>query len=728
MKHDPFTKSFSLKDVGKSTGKQPMEQLILKDVSEAIESSSLTLSQTISALPVLEPLCKATGSLLKPVHIYPHDYLMVEIDKAGTRFVVHAESTKTYKYGGEMDQHRAPASWNAQNVWLRKIPEKFQPARSPESKARMNTDKKWILGGTDITVLIMAHQWKGDQIRFATPEAKILYEFLLARFLMQTHSSLIGAEFKVNKTIPEDPRDFIDHPDPELRLLPYQKVALAMCEGKEAFALFMQQGTGKTPVSIARLCLESRRHYNRSNRMLRALIVCPRGVRKNWQNEISRFTTTPGKIAVLRGDKLRRIRGITDAVREDKDCRYGVAICSYESIENTWEAIGKIPWDLVILDESHYIKSPNSQRSKVCRDKLRENVKMRMILTGTPITNHVMDLWSQFEFLAEGMSGFMTFKNFRKFYGKYAKVEGVAGVEKLVGMKNLPLIQERLTRISFSITKKEANLNLPEKTFDVYEVEMTKKQKEFYVKIQKELALEIEQDENTNKLVTADHILTKLLILGRITSGHIKWNNQYDFDGEILVKGKVEQIDTINPKIEAVVEMLRQTKADDPKCKTLIWACWVEDIEALSRRLKEEKIGFLSFYGATKDKDRDVAEDKFNKDPSIEVWLGNPASCGEGLNLLGYNWEDDKEDQVDTYCGHEIFFSQNWSPTQRSQAEDRAHRKGTRSNVRITDLQVPFTIDEEIRERVLLKRKTALAIQDIKSLLFRVLKNYEFAA
>jgi SNF2 family DNA or RNA helicase len=495
-----------------------------------------------------------------------------------------------------------------------------------------------------------------------------------------------------------------------------------MCIGQEGFELFMQQGTGKTPICIARICFEARQMRKKTGKMLKVLVVCPRQARSNWANEIERFAVVPGKVVVLRGGKIRRVRGIVDTIRDEKDCDFGVCICSYESIEKTWDAMGAIPWDLVILDESHYIKNPNAQRSKACR-RMNELTGKRMVLTGTPIGNSVMDLWSQMEFTNSGMSGFMTYNNFRKFYGVFEKRNPVSGfgVEKLTGMKNLPLIQERLVRTSFSITKKEANLNLPEKVYDVYEVGMSARGAEFYAQLQKQLAIEIQQAQES-KTCTAEHILTRLLRLAQITSGHVKWDNEYDEEGNEIAHGKLEQIDLVNTKTSAIIDILKEEAENDNNCKTIIWCTFVEDIRVVSAALDAEGIKYAQYYGGVPDKDRDEMVRKFNFDPEVKVFIGNPQSAGEALNLVGYDWNV-QPSQLQTYTGRMVFFSQNWSMIQRSQAEDRAHRRGTRQVVRIADLQVPGTIDEEIRACVHLKRFNANSVQDVSKLLDRVLNN-----
>lgn len=674
----------------------------------------------LKSLPVLEPLCRATENTLEPTKLFNNDYLEVDMDDEGSRFVVQAV---VYRVMSPLcnckcklrREDEIPASGNAKVKWVERVPEHHSDKVNPN---------KWVLAATDFTCLVMAHQWPEEKIVFLSDMAKTMYHFLLKRFLLQTKNAVIGAQFKLEKRMPEMPKHYIPHPNPDLRAAPYQEVPVAMCTGAEAFALYMQQGTGKTIVSIARLCTEARMTrlgLFGEKRMMRVLIVCPRQARKNWQDEIERFATVPGKTVVLRGEKWRRIKGVVDAIRQEDDCEFGACICSYQSVDGTWSAIGTVPWDLVIIDEGHYIKGPNVLRSKSCR-KLRETSQRRMELTGTPVVNTVLDLWAQHEFLGEGMSGFLTFKNYKTFYGKFERLNGGrqkgGGVERLVGMKNLPLVQERLARISFSITKKEAGLNLPEKAYDIYEVQMSKKQTEYYRKLQSQLALEIEAD----KSLTAEHILTRLLRLAQITSGHVKWDATYTDEGEVETAGRVEQIERTNNKMDAVLDMLEEDWSNDPNQKIIIWAIFREDIRLIHETLNKKGIKHVLYYGGVKDKDRDGMVTQFNKDPECKVFVGNPMAAAEALNLLGYDYSTTKAEDAVTYTGHEIFFSQNWSPALRSQAEDRAHRRGTKMQVRITDLMVIGTIDEEIRQVVSVKRQNAMAIQDIKELMQRVLQ------
>ena len=156
----------------------------------------------------------------------------------------------------------------------------------------------------------------------------------------------------------------------------------------------------------------------------------------------------------------------------------------------------------------------------------------------------------------------------------------------------------------------------------------------------------------------------------------------------------------------------------DKNSKSIFWCTFVEDIKLLERAFKEAGIKTVSYYGATSDEDRDKAVEDFNNDPETKVFIANPKAAGAGLNLLGY--EPGNEEQ-ETFCDLVVFYSQSWSAVERSQAEDRAHRRGTKMPVTIRDLVVLNTIDEEIRDRVEDKRMRSDVIQDIRGMLKRVL-------
>lgn len=640
----------------------------------------------------MTPLTEATAGLLRPLKLHPDDRLEVKVDRGLKHFNVRI-------YAADSNGHRNYPSVAARQQWLERVPEK----RALEYK------DEWQLAATDYTAEIISAVWPPGQVTMEGGARQVM-EYLLLTSKQQEDNVRVTAEFKETGAVPE--HDLEMHPD--LPLEPYQQVALYCSMRSEAYNLFMQQGTGKTPVVVARVCNEAKQlHESGEQRMLRVLVVCPKNVRRNWEREFTRFSTQPGKVTSVRGGFVRRTGTIIEALRDEEGCRFTACVMSYEAMCRSWEVLECIDWDLVVLDEGHYIKSVRTARTGYAM-KLRGVARRRMVLTGTPISNSPLDLYSLFEFDGEGWSGFRDWKAFREFYGVFAGDGETDGYQKLVGVQNRPFMKERLARTSFVITKAEALPWLPEKMYDVLEHGLSKRQAEVYQKIADELLVKIEDemDSSNNRALTVTNILTQLLRLAQVCAGYVVWDEVLDPQTlEVLRPGTVEFFDE-NPKLDALVEALKEKGPDE---KTIVWSCFVPCIQQQMRRLDQEGVRYVTYYGGTKEQERLEAEDAFNCDPEVRVLLGNPAAGGVGLNLLGY--PPHAGEGHTTNCDHHLYYACDWSYVKRSQSEDRSHRRGTRVPVRITDLVAPETIDEEIRAHVLKKKLMAMDFEDIRDIL-----------
>lgn len=704
------------------------------------------MEHTIEDLPILEPLDTATESALASVDLRPEsDFLRVLLSDDGESFyciafngltengldklpptvqsvrrrngVENPSSIIQMEDGRQIHKLGSYVSLGVRD-WFRRVPERKYLGARVEAKTN-----HWEVAGTDISALLIQHAWPKSNISFSD-DAKVLFTFLLHRFYAQNLKASLQAKFKQDGSIPDAPSDFKDKKGFELA--EYQRFALQLSLGGD-LALFCEQGTGKTPIVIARICLEAKRAMagllvnpatgRREKHMYRAVLVVPRQVRRNWQKEFKKFATVSGKVTVMKGGPVTRVKLLTHALKTEANFAFSVVLVSYDTCANDIDTLRLIPWNIGVSDESHMFKGSYTRRWKVGMSQLRDSCQYHMILTGTPMANSIMDLWTQFEFLGSGLSGFKSNKEFRNFHGKYEDrgSSGSGNIQVLVGMENIALIQERLTRLTFRITKEEAGLNLPDKVSDIWEVEMTAKQKETYESLRDFLAAEIESGVSAGTM-TIDHVLTKLLRLSQITSGYAKTDPEINLDtGDTIREGTLIHVATPNPKVDASVEMVLER---DKNSKSIFWCTFVEDIKLLERAFKEAGIKTVSYYGATSDEDRDKAVEDFNNDPETKVFIANPKAAGAGLNLLGY--EPGNEEQ-ETFCDLVVFYSQSWSAVERSQAEDRAHRRGTKMPVTIRDLVVLNTIDEEIRDRVEDKRMRSDVIQDIRGMLKRVL-------
>jgi len=655
----------------------------------------------------MRALSDATAGMLKPLNLSSRDKIVIDVDKDLKHFVVRITTSDEGEYV------RSYPSTAATRAWLGRVPER------KELKDRPNT---WMLAATDYTAEIIRAVWPAEQIEWKSSEAETLFDYLLLSTTQQDMNAEAYGKFKESGELPDSPLEFSsEHP-----LAPYQRCAGAIALRSEGYGLFKEQGTGKTPVAISVVCTAaSTRDWRQPYRVL---VVAPKNVRRNWVREFERFATQPGKVEVIKGGKIDRMALLIETIAPEQDCKYSVCIMSYEAMTRDIEFLTSIEWDLVMLDEGHYIKWPETQRAKAAF-KLRDAARKRMVLTGTPVCNSPLDLYSLFEFMGEGWSGFKRWENFRQFYGVFKDVNDGTTHQKLVAVQNLPFMKERLARLSFIIRKDEALPDLPDKVYDTDDVQMTKAQADAYERVANDLLVKIENelDSTQNKSMSVNNILTQLLRLAQITCGYVTWDPVFDLNTLEEVRPKSIEWFGEDPKLERLVQILKghgEPGDDDyatpktDKQKTIIWSCFVPCIKRISERLTAEGIDHVTFYGGTSEADRIEAERRFNEDQNCRVLIGNPAAGGTGLNLLGY--PPHAGETAETNCDHVIYYAQDWSYVKRAQSEDRCHRRGTRSNVRVTDLVVPDTIDEEIRVRVLKKKMVALEIADIREILSAV--------
>lgn len=573
---------------------------------------------------------------------------------------------------------------------------------------------------TDSVALAIDHFWSRNALVFGTGAAMESFNKLLEDWDRGSGIAIQAAKFKADGTVPTLPANWQERAD--FPLSPYQKTAAKLALDAGNFALWMDRGTGKTATAIQIMNMVTIMHRDGEiecrGSMPRFLIVVPKNVRRNWQREMEKFSHVPGKVSVMRGSLHRRTRILGEMLAPSEDVQFSALIVGFDGVRTTEDYLRMVPWDAIIVDEAHNVKSSKTARWKSLIGLRDADSKRRIELTGSPIGNSPTDLWSQLEFLEEGASGFAYVKTFKEFHGEWAgNSKDHHGVEKLVGVKNIPFLQERLAKLSFSVSKEEAGLNLPDKVYSQREVYMTKRQSELYKELETQLAVEIE-DKLTGEVVdsvTISNVLTMLLRLAQVTSGFITYDAQFDDDGEVVTPKRIVHFDE-NPKYGELLELLQDQR--DPNAKTIIWCQFVENITGISDMLTAEGIPNVTYYGAIKDDARDEAVDAFNRNDEVKVFIGNPQTAGEGLNLLGY---EPGENEGDTFCDMEVFFSNGWSNILRNQAEDRAHRRGTKMPVEIVDLVVPDTIDEEILDRLLMKKEMATTITDLRPTLARVL-------
>jgi len=607
-------------------------------------------------------------------------------------------------------------------------------------RAVKNFEEKYEVPFTDLSLAIIENVWPriykkrvyqcqpqvGDvleakgvkvNVSFLTPKSLLLYSAKLAAEVVGDSNAKRTAAYKNTGEV-----DFwtttTTNQNTDLVPAPHQKAAAINCL-KANTALWMEQGTGKTLCGIIKVETEANKKEDTDKNPYRVLVLCPKNVRENWRREINKFATLPHRATVVRGAKAtERVAEVVTAILPFQEAKYCAVIMGYESYVRTEQYLKNIEWDCIILDEAHHIANPATARTQSIL-RLRKNSKSRIPMTGTPFKNSIVDLYSQLEFLFEGASGASSLKEFKQMHEEIQDLQN--GIAVVTGLKNIPMLQERLSRLSFMVTKEEVMPDLPKKTFDIIECAMTHQQAKVYKQVASYLYAELKDDltGETNSL-TANHVLTKLLRLAEITSGYVCWDAEISDNGELIKDKQIETFDsapgtTSSMKIDVLIDEIKNKK---PWQKTLVWCCFKHNVAKISARLKLEGIECVTYTGLTSDKDRQIAEDRFNNDVTCKVFIGNPRAGGTGLNLLGYN--KNAPESTNTNCDHVIYYSYNWSWNDRSQSQDRAHRRGTRVPVRVSVMLIPNSIDEEIDNRITLKQQTGMAITDVRELLAKI--------
>lgn len=668
-------------------------------------STQLTVSRHV--VDFVDPMCDATCRLLREeTNLAASDYVLVSVEDYAYNFHDEdAATVATKRFVVKLRNRDATqiASYALRSSWWQRIP----------GATALTHGYGFNAPPSDTTALVMLAALGAERIEFEDEIAKLEFWNAALRFRKQTKIARAQAGYKQHRTIPND----VQRGKKGLPPMPHQQVAAWCAERSEAYALFMEQSTGKTYTAI--MTIEAAHVVGQCQLVL---IQCPKNVRTNWCNELRRFSKLRQYTVRLKGGKIERAKQLLEAFRAKVSGDFDVVyvILPFQTAVNSETHVVAYMWDWVLIDEAHSIKTPGAKRTKTAL-KLRDRAKRRLILTGTPIANHMFDLYSQLEFLGRGWSGFTSYDSFRKFYGSWESTG--RGVERLVSLQNVPLLQERLARMSFLIKKTEAMPDLPPKTYDVIGVDMTSEQRAVYDSLATQLYAEIERDiaaaEAGGKTVTVTNILTRLLRLAQITSGFVCLDREIDPEtDEFIGPVQIDRFDP-NPKLEQLIECVDELDKDS---KAIVWCCFIQDVKQIAARLALDGVECVTYYGAMNDDERDEAVRRFNEDPRCKVLVGNPTAGGVGLNLTGtcaQTWPQ--------RCDTVFHYSQNWSAVTRAQGEERPrgylHESvsptGKREtwSIRNVDLCVEDSVDMQIRQRVTSKRQHAAKIQDVRELL-----------
>lgn len=658
-------------------------------------------------------LSSATKAMLEVRnYLDKSDRLTLGMNEAGDKFVARINDAN-----GHFGSRHA-------NMWA-----EATPGATRVKKKQPVLGDYWSLHPSDFSALRIAHSWPDESVVFVDDLTRVTFANIYTRFLAGEANAKRIDQWHIDGL----PVDLPIESKAELPPNSYQTIAARNAMSSNGFALFMEQGTGKTYPTILVMAAEAKKCKERGE-FFRALIVVPNNVRLNWCREIDKFSPVPIFPGIVAGDQHKRIAKLVELFKSDLPDRgyYGAcAIASYSAAQEICMVLKhlKIPLHIGGLDESHTIKNPNATVTKEMLAS-REVFNKRLILTGTPIGNHAFDLWAQLEFLYPCCSGFNDFASFKKYYSRPIP-QNATIEEKLALLENMPLLRERLARNAFVVTKKIALPYLPEKLFDVVTIPLTKKQQTAYDTLAEQLALSIQkdledaEDGTKNRNLTINNALTKSLKLTQITSGFIKWDaERHPVTEEIITESWNEEFKE-NPKVDWLIEEILSAPKDE---KFIVWCYQTFAQDIILRRLRQRGIGIVRFNGSTPNEERTRIVDEFNDeilktnphaydplDSPTRVFLGNPRAAGPGLNLLGY--PIGRPDLSPCNACRIIRFSYNYSHIERAQSDDRSHRVGTRVPQQYRTLIAQGTIERKIHSILEAKAENALSTTDLRDIL-----------
>lgn len=410
----------------------------------------------------------------------------------------------------------------------------------------------------------------------------------------------------------------------------------------------------------------------------RVLIVAPTSVVAVWPKEFQEFADFKYTCRTLLGDKTRRLRELND-LQKFPFKAMKVAVINYESTwrEGIFEAIQEYDADLIICDESQRIKTHDAEQSKALH-KLGDQARYKLILSGTPVQNNAIDIYSQYRFLDSTIFG----ENFYKFRNRYA-VMGGFNRKQIVGYKDLDELIKKEHSIAFRITKNEA-IDLPEQTFETRKVHFSKKEQELYNRIKRDSYAELD----SGGQITATTVLTKLLRLQQLTGGFLAKDDA----------SKPEQVS--RSKLDALSDIIEDYVIGSGK-KLVIFARFIAEVKAiidLVTKLLPRGMKQVAIYGDIKKEDRGDIVKQFQEDLSTTVFIGQIDTAGTGITLTA----------ADT-C---VYYSKNFNYATYSQSLSRIHRIGQRNVCTYIDLEVDKTIDELISQSLAKKEDMAKTVVD----------------
>ncbi|KAL4919324.1 hypothetical protein BDW62DRAFT_43843 [Aspergillus aurantiobrunneus] len=513
------------------------------------------------------------------------------------------------------------------------------------------------------------------------------------QFMSQMLDSRKVEEFKLPVTIKAELRPYQQDGVNWLAFLNRYNLHGILCD---------DMGLGKT---LQTICIVASDHHMRAEefaktqaqevRKVPSLIVCPPSLSGHWQQEVKQYAPFLNCVAYV-GPPAERSK--LQGSLADSD----IVVTSYDICRNDTEVFRPISWNYCVLDEGHLIKNP---KAKVTLAVKRINSNHRLILSGTPIQNNVLELWSLFDFLMPGFLG-----TEKVFLDRFAKPIATSrfsksSKEQEAGALAIEALHKQVLPFLLRRLKEEVLNDLPPKIIQNYYCDPSDLQKKLFEDFTKKEQKALQEKMGSSEKSDKEHIFQALQYMRRLCNspalvvkdGHKQYNEVQQY-----LQKKNSYIRDVShaPKLSALRDLLLDCGIGvDPPSegdlatgasyvsphRALVFCQMKEMLDIVQSEVFRKllpSVQFLRLDGGVEATRRQDIVNRFNSDPSYDVLLLTTSVGGLGLNLTG----------ADTV----IFVEHDWNPQKDIQAMDRAHRIGQKKVVNVYRLITRGTLEEKI--------------------------------
>ncbi len=483
-------------------------------------------------------------------------------------------------------------------------------------------------------------RWDAPNRRWMTTDEKVVSKLLnsgLTIFIDQNAKNFIENKQQRKKEILEKSSavdSTINIPSPTgLKYMPFQKAGIEFINRQKNVLVADEMGLGKTIQAIG--------YINLNQNIKTILVICPASLKINWKQELEKWLVRKFTISI--GDATKKLE-MADIV-----------IVNYELAKKYFDILKERMWDLMILDESHYIKSYKAQRTKVftgfVQNKipvkgLKDYAMQKILLTGTPIMNRPDELITQLKVLGNELG-----RNPFAFMQRYAETNNWGAV---VGAKNLNELQEKLrTSCMIRREKKDVLLELPDKVRQIITLDIPS----------------IKENKETLEFIAENWDMATGKLRGKMEA--------FEEISRIRHEEAVEKIPYV---LKYIKEMLEN------ESKIVVFAHHHDVLDAIYNAFRD--ISVIA-TGKQSIDERNKAVNEFQNNPDVKLFIASIMAMGVGVTL--------------TASSTVLFTEVEWRPGDLTQAEDRLHRIGQKNTVLVQYLVADKSIEAYMIHKILEK-------------------------